>query len=129
MAIELTSIDSPKSFYEEGRWQACCAHCGYLQRSQTVRTWEAHHVVAKQHCRFYGAPLHSPDNALRLCAKSAHSCHTLHTTHAVLLPLACLRDENIAFAARWLGPERAYEYLRLRYAGTDPRVDALLEAA
>jgi hypothetical protein len=128
-ALQLSSIDSPKGFYEEGRWQAYCAHCGFLKRPQAVSEWEVHHVVAKQHCRLYGAPLHSPDDALRLCAKSARSCHALHTTHQILLPLACLRDENIAFAVHWLGAARAFVYLHRNYSGADPRLSALLEVA
>ena len=126
MATALSSIDDSRSFYEEGRWQGHCAHCAHLGRPQTVRTWEVHHVLAKQHCRWYGAPRYSPDNALRLCAKAPRACHELHTTHGLLLPLACLRDENIAFVVRWLGADTAHEYLHRYYAGTDPRVEALI---
>lgn len=45
--------------------------------------------------------------------------------------MGALRDENIAFAARWLGPGPAYEYFRSYYGEgeTDPRIDALLEIA
>lgn len=127
--VGLTSINSPRAFYEEGRWQAYCACCGYLKRTQTVSTWEVHHVVSKAHCRDYGAPRHSPDNALRLCAKAPVACHEQHTTHGLLLPVGCLRDENIAFAAYWLTPGPAYEYFRRYYAGSDARIDALLEIA
>jgi hypothetical protein len=121
MATRLTDIDDAESFFQEGRYQGCCAACG------STRSWEAHHVIQKQRCRREGAPLYSPDNALRVCAKSPDTCHERHTTHAELLPLLCLRDENIAFAERWLGAGPAYEYLTRYYAGSDPRVDALLE--
>lgn len=41
--------------------------------------------------------------------------------------MGCLRDENIAFAAYWLGAGPAHVYFHTYYSGTDPRVDALLE--
>lgn len=126
-AINLTSIDDPESFFLEGRYQGYCALCAYLDRPQVVKTWEVHHVLSKQHCRRYQAPRHSPDNALRLCAKSPDACHERHTTHQELLPVACLRDENIAFAVRWLGVGPALVYFETYYAGTDPRLDHLLE--
>lgn len=126
MAVELTSIDNPRSFYEAGREQGYCALCGHLARPQVVSTWEVHHVLAKQHCRF-GVPRHSPDNALRLCAKSPASCHSRHTSHQHLLPLECLREENIAFVVRWLGEGPAFVYLQRSYSGSDARVNALLE--
>lgn len=117
-------IDDPRSFWEEARWQRVCAVC-----KRPTRDWEAHHVIQKQRCRRERAPLHSPDNALRLCAGGPHCCHELHTTHQLLVSLACLRDENITFAANWLGAGPAYEYLTRYYAGSDPRVDSLLRAA
>ena len=124
--VALTEIDNAGSFYDEGRFQGYCAHCSWLGRSQVVPTWEVHHVLSKQHCRIYHAPRHSPDNALRVCAKSPRACHERHTGHQELLPLACLRDENIAFIARWLGAEAGYEHLVRYYSGSDPRVDLLL---
>lgn len=127
--VALTDIDNAHAFYEEGRWQVYCACCAHQRHRQTVSTWEVHHVLSRQHCRLYGAPRYSPDNALRLCAKAPQSCHSRHTSHQELLPLACLRDENIAFAAKWLGPELAHEHLTRYYAGSDPRVDRLLEIA
>lgn len=127
--IELTDIDDARSFFDEGRYQGYCAYCSHLRRAQPVPTWEVHHVLSKQHCRKYGAPLYSPDNALRLCAKSGVACHERHTTHQCLLPLGCLRDENIAFIARWLGPAAGFEHLVRYYAGFDPRVDYLLRLA
>lgn len=122
LGVELTAIDNPASFHAEAAAMLVCAACG-----KPLPGWEAHHVVQKQRCRREGAPLHSPDNALRLCAKRADRCHERHSHHQELVPLGALRDENIAFAARWLDPGPAYEYLTRYYAGTDPRVDALLE--
>ena len=120
------SIDNPQSFYLAGRWQGYCALCEFLKRPQQSKRWEVNHVLSRQHCRWFGAPQYSPENALRLCAKAPRACHEQHTSHMMLLPVGCLRDENIAFIARWLGPERAYEYLHRYYEGTDPRVEALI---
>lgn len=121
LPYELTAIDDPESFRAEARHQGRCAACG------RPGAFDAHHVLEKRHCRLYGAPLHSPDNALRLCSKAADRCHERHTSRQRAVPLVVLRDENIAFAARWLGRAAAYEYLTRRYAGSDPRVDQLLE--
>lgn len=125
--MSLTVIDDAKAFHEEARYQGFCAGCAYYARSQISKLWEAHHVLEKKHCKTSGAPLNSPDNALRVCAKSMHACHERHTTHQELLPVGCLRDENIAFIVESLGPGPAYNYLRRYYSGSDPRVDALLE--
>jgi hypothetical protein len=83
-------------------------------------------VVQAQRCRIEGAPRFSPDNALRLCSGSADACHERHTSAQERVPLRALLDENIAFAARWLGNEPAYVYLTTQYAGQDSRVDDLL---
>jgi hypothetical protein len=97
-----------------------CAVC--LER----KPFEAHHVLAKSHCRQAGAPRYSPDNALRLCAKTPQSCHERHTHWQQRVPSRALRDENIEFVARWLGDLAAYNYLRRYYEGYDARVEALL---
>lgn len=125
-AVILTSIDDSKSFYLEGKFQGYCASCRFHGREQVVATWEVHHGIAKQTCRREGAPLYSPDNALRLCAKAPRACHERHTSHQERLPMGCLRDENIAFAAKHLEPGPAYVYFQRHYQGSDPRVDALL---
>lgn len=121
LGVELTAIDDPHSFAVEAQAMLVCAVC------HTARPWQAHHVVQKQRLRRERAPLYSPDIALRVCAGRADCCHERHTTHQAVIPLGALRDQNIAFAARWLGPGPAYEYLTRYYSGTDPRVDALLE--
>ena len=113
------AIDDPRSFYLEGKFQGRCACCNSTGR------FEVHHVIAKERCKKEHIPQHSPDNALRLCAKSPDSCHERHTTAQERVPLSKLRDENIAFAVH-LGRGPAYNYLTRYYAGSDPRVDALL---
>jgi hypothetical protein len=118
----LMTVNNPASFYAAAQVQRVCAVC-----KKVTRNWEAHHVVQKQRCRVEGAPLHSPDDALRLCAREPGACHERHTSGIDRVPLSCLRDENIAFAHAALGAGPAYVYLIAQYAGTDPRVDRLLE--
>lgn len=123
LGVELTSIDNAHSFYREAQAQLVCAVC------HRPLPWQAHHAVQKQRLRREHAPLYSPDIALRVCAGAADRCHERHTNHQRVIPVTALRDENIAFAARWLGPGPAYEYFVAYYEGTDPRLDALLEIA
>lgn len=117
--VVLTSINNAASFYEEGKYQIVCA----VPDCQAPGAFEVHHAVQKQRCRREGAPQHSPDDALRTCL----GCHGDHTSHKRRIPMAALRDENIAFAAHWLGAGPAYEYFHSHYSGSDPRIDALLE--
>jgi hypothetical protein len=58
---------------------------------------------------------------MTLC-QSHHRRHHLRTD---VISLALLSDAAIEFAGELLGPA-AYDYLRRRYGGDDPRVDALL---
>lgn len=53
-------------------------------------------------------------------------CHAAHHGRSRPLPMHRLPDSVFEFAGEVLGAERAYEYLRRRYAGGDPRHDALL---
>lgn len=78
-----------------------------------------HHVVFRQHIERAGGDRWHPDDALALCLR----CHA--DAHMLRLPLCCLRDENFRFARELFGAGKAYEYLRRRYAGADPRLDAL----
>ena len=102
------------------RWAAAkrdaCERCGARDRLQQ------HHVVYEQHIRRAGGDPWDPRDSMTLCV----SCHTSH--HKALrltLPLALVPDAAIAFAGDLMGPA-AYDYLRRRYGGEDPRVDALL---
>jgi hypothetical protein len=116
----LTAIDNPRSFWLEARSQMVCAVC------EQRKPFDAHHVLTRSRCKREGLPLWSPDNALRLCAKTPDSCHERHTRWQRLVPLIALRDTNIEFVAHWLGDLAAYSYLRRYYDGYDPRVEALL---
>lgn len=59
----------------------------------------------------------------------AHDCHGAHHSRARPLPLRVLPDSVFEFAAELMGAEAAFEYLRRRYTGKDPRLEALLSAA
>lgn len=54
-------------------------------------------------------------------------CHEKHHNRSRVIPLVALPSSAFEYAADLLGPEKAFEYLRRRYAGEDPRLDALLE--
>jgi hypothetical protein len=115
----LAAIDNPRSFWLEARSQMVCAVCAGR------KPFDAHHVLTRSWCRRERVPVWCPDNALRLC----DACHERHTRWQQLVPLSALRDANIEFVARWLGPGRAHVYLNRYYAGRDPRVDALVRDA
>ena len=81
-----------------------------------------HHAVYRQQVRRHGGDEWDPRNALLLC----DSCHLRHHNRCPALPATVLRSENIAFAVELLGAPAAYEYLRRRYTGDDPRLEALI---
>lgn len=81
-----------------------------------------HHVVYEQHVRRAGGDRWDPRNALALCVP----CHMSHHRRGTkIVPLVALRDENYAFAFELLGAA-AFDYLRRRYVGDDPRLHAWL---
>lgn len=92
-----------------------CSQTGCDKRAQ-----QRHHVVYAQHVVRESGDVWHPDNALILCV-SSHA-----KTHQGRLELTDLRDENYRFAVDLLGAPRAYEYLKRRYAGADPRLDELI---
>jgi hypothetical protein len=116
--------DSPASFHAAARWQGRCAVC-----LTDKEPWHAHHVLAKQYCRRENAPLHHPDDALRLCSMGPTSCHWRHEQWQERVPLTCLTDANIAFVILALGPGPGYNYLTRNYAGTDLRLEHILDCA
>lgn len=89
------------------------------------RARDPHHVVYRNKLEKVGQPQWDPDDGLPLC-RPCHHAH--HYAPGGELPLTCLGDENIAFAFRTLGAH-AFDYLRRRYAGHDPRLDSHLAAA
>lgn len=121
----LSDIDDPRSFWLEAQYQGQCAHCGRIKGA-----WQAHHVVFRQTCRREGAPEWSPDDAIRVCAGAPDRCHEREHSGQERLKCSDLRDENIAFAVRWLGPGAAFNYLVRYYEDDgDPRVHHLLGIA
>lgn len=103
------------------RWhlqkERSCRRCGRRRRLQL------HHVVYAQHVRRERGDTYDPRDSLTLCLE----CHvSYHKGGPLRLPLNLLRDENFEFARELFGPGAAYEYLRRRYGGADPRLDALL---
>jgi hypothetical protein len=59
----------------------------------------------------------------------AFQCHGEHHARVQPYDLLKLPDSVFEFAAEVMGSGRAYEYLRRHYAGSDPRLDALLAEA
>lgn len=98
-------------------WETRCRVCG------VKRANHQHHVVYKQEVRRSAGDINDPHNAFAICT----GCHTKHHgANGPKIQLTLLRDENYQFAASLMGSGRAYEYLRRRYDGDDPRLDALL---
>lgn len=91
--------------------------CGCRGRSAHL-----HHVVYAQECRRAGASLTDARNLVPV----AFGCHHAHHSRQRPLMLGRLPDSVFEFAADALGADAAYEYLARRYAGRDPRLDALL---
>lgn len=130
LAATARCLDNPTSFWEEALYQRFCAGCG---RELKIEESEAHHVVREQDCRRAGAPLHHCDDVLLICispGRVALGCHERHHQRTRVLPTSVLTDRNVAFAARWLQPAGAVEYLRRHYddSAGDARLLALLEA-
>lgn len=107
----------------ERRFQDVVAVCRHPEcYGDTTTSVDTHHVVYRQEVRRQSGDEWDPDNALSLC----HGCHSSHHKRGTrIVPLAALRDTNYEFAEHLLGADYAYEYLRRRYAGDDPRLDAL----
>lgn len=121
-----------RNFKMAAQWQRFCQAQDCTKPSAA---WEAHHVVYEQHV--LGAPAYKvltaavdrlrlqfdPRNAMRLC----RTCHKggQHTGKK-RVELKRLSDENIEFAVELFGAPKAYNYLTRHYAGTDPRVEALI---
>lgn len=84
-----------------------------------------HHVVYRQHVASAGGDIWDLRNGVILDA-ARHAAH-----HSGMTPLALtdLPDSAFEFARELLGPPGAWSYLARRYAGTDPRLDALLREA
>jgi hypothetical protein len=109
----------------EKRWRAalddvCVGACATPRGG--VRGLYLHHIVYRQKVVREGGDVWDGRNALTICG----SCHGKHHTRSRVLPLSVLPSSAFAFAVELLGAGAAYNYLRRRYDGDDPRLDALL---
>jgi integrase len=100
---------------QEPRERARCI-CGCGQRAVHL-----HHAVYRQHVTRHGGDLRDPRNLVPV----AFTCHGGHHSGAARLRLSRLPDAVFDFAAELMGAA-AYDYLRRRYAGEDPRLNGLL---
>jgi 5-methylcytosine-specific restriction endonuclease McrA len=98
-----------------------CVSCGALWGDRAERALNRHHAVYRQHVRREGGDEWDARNAVTLCT----SCHSSHHHRGRVLPLVLLPDSVYAFACELMGAA-AYDYLRRRYAGEDPRLERIL---
>lgn len=110
--------------------KGCICGCG------RKRGLQLHHVIYRQELRRH-VP-RAPDGLPNIVSEIAllgdrrnlipvgPKCHAAHHNRQRPFHLRWLPSETFEFAAETLGADRAYEYLRRRYAGDDPRLDALL---
>jgi hypothetical protein len=106
-----------RDFHLEALGQRVCQNAG----CRNTRESNPHHVVYQQWLKRHRPDLlWDPRNCLRLC----NSCHANH--HGLhQIPLTCLKDANYEFAFEVMG-EAAYDYLRQKYDGEDPRLEEWL---
>ena len=105
----------------ERRWYAAlgtrCSHPDCASDAHLV----LHHVTYRQAVRRASGDEWDPRNAMTLCT----SCHGHHQRGRVI-PLTSLSAGALEFAVDLLGAGPAFEYLRRRYAGDDPRLESHL---
>jgi len=109
------------AFHNAARFQRVCQKCGASKGPNGGPIpWDAHYVVEKQKLKAIGRTdlLWDHRNAMRLCK---HPCHATHTNAHERVKLSALSNDNFNFAFEVLGAA-AYDYLRERYAGDDPRL-------
>lgn len=82
-----------------------------------------HHVVFRQEVVRRGGSLSDVRNIVLMTVV----CHMNFHARAMRLEARKLPDSVFEFARELLGPGRAFNYLRARYVGADPRLDALLQ--
>lgn len=104
----------------------CVCGCGQASANN-------HHVIYQQELRHRkntaewramrnGVKIaHDPRNLVPM----AFDCHMAHHNRSRVLSLVVLPDVAFEFAGLLMGPA-AFDYLRRRYRGDDPRLEALL---
>ena len=95
--------------------RSCICGCG-------VRAIQRHHAIYAQHCRAEGASEKDQRNLVPVAIR----CHEAHHNRTKPYLLSMLPDSVFEFAEEVYGAARAHNYLARRYAGADPRLDALL---
>lgn len=106
-------------FHMEAQKQRVCQQEG----CRNTWPWHPHHVVYEQEVkRVNPAMVSDRRNCLRLCP----DCHANHHGRSRPVKLTCLTDANYEFAFELLG-ERAFDYLRSKYDGDDPRLEEWTE--
>lgn len=115
-----TDVGSPS---QRARFRSAQTECVHPACEHADTRCHEHHVVYEQHVRREGGDVYDPRNALTLCI----SCHTSHHRRGSrTVPLRVLRDANYEFAFELLGAA-AFDYLRRRYTGGDPRLQQWLD--
>lgn len=100
-----------------------CAACG---RPATAH----HHAVYQQELRRIArgpAEFRAFRSDTRGFVACCDLCHNAHHARQSPFLLSVLGEEVFVFAEQIMGAGCAFEYLRRRYAGVDPRLDALLD--
>jgi hypothetical protein len=105
----------------------CFCGCG------AIRGLALHHLVYQQELRRLARSIDDGDlRAITLCQDRRNlvvvgpACHAAHHNRSKPYRLSMLPDAAFEFAGDVLGPERAFEYLRRRYGGSDVRHERLL---
>jgi hypothetical protein len=87
------------------------------------RAVHEHHVCYAQTVRREGGDIRDKRNLVPM----AFGCHAAHHNRSRPLSAWRLPDAVFEFARELLGAGAAYEYLARRYAGSDHRLEALLQ--
>lgn len=98
----------------QGRRRPRCIACA-------GRAVHRHHTIYEQHIEREGGDVADDRNLVWVCFQ----CHGAHHGRSAPLELGMLPDSVFAFAFDLLGPA-SFDYMRRRYSGDDPRLEALL---
>lgn len=107
----------------ERRWYAALGHrCEHPACPGDCGRLCLHHVVYRQHVEGAAGDVWDTRNAMTIGA----GCHLSHHVRGRrVIPASALPTSAYDFARDLLGPGGAYEYIRRRYQGDDPRLAEL----
>lgn len=121
----MAPISNPESFWNEARFQRVCQRPDCHQAG----AFHAHHVVAKGILRdrhhIPQSRLYDTRLAMRLCPIS---CHFQFENRMIEIPLTALQPMHFEVAFEFMGMA-AFDYLRGRYSGDDPRLEEYAKAS